>query len=150
MDNDEATKHETNDAVANQVDALVMPDYVSVVENTTFYSKTPHGVLRKLADFMEQRKDNRFFPFNHIETGHFNDGDVDDKDYCIASVHWRYIGDATIESISPGGNAPDLRHCAFDLDECTVTLAFDNEAQTRSFIEYHSSRNRVRVIDDEA
>jgi len=46
--------------------------------------------------------------------------------------------------------ADSLQHVAFDRDECTVTIAFDNEQQVMDFVASHSSRNRVRIVDDEA
>jgi|GEM_PF-2009950 len=42
-----------------------------------------------------------------------------------------------------------LKWCAKDLDECTVTLAFDTEDEVREFCAGHESRRRVlSYLDD--
>lgn len=43
----------------------------------------------------------------------------------------------------------ELKHCAFDRDECTVTLAFENEADVDRFLTSHAARSRVKVFQDE-
>lgn len=40
--------------------------------------------------------------------------------------------------------------CAFDRDECTVTLALDTEAQVNAFISGLLPKKRVRLMDDES
>ena len=36
--------------------------------------------------------------------------------------------------------------CAFDLDECTVTIALDTEAEVRSLVSSLRSRRRARLV----
>jgi hypothetical protein len=38
--------------------------------------------------------------------------------------------------------------CAYDLDECTVTIALDSEADVRSMVGRIPARNRAAVVDD--
>lgn len=45
---------------------------------------------------------------------------------------------------------PDAGICAYDLDECTITLALSNAAEVREAFRMLPDRHRMRVIPDSA
>lgn len=56
----------------------------------------------------------------------------------------------------PGVQGPDTPNaggsagiCAFDLDECTATIAFDTAAEMQAFISRLPGRKRIRVMKDD-
>lgn len=40
--------------------------------------------------------------------------------------------------------------CAYDLDECTVTLALDNELEVQTLVTALPAKRRVRLVGDAA
>lgn len=55
---------------------------------------------------------------------------------------------ASSANLTPPEVQAALQWCAFDLDECTATVAFDTEEETRAFIRSHIMRKRVHVLPE--
>ncbi len=55
---------------------------------------------------------------------------------------------ASSANLTPPEVPAALQWCAFDLDECTATVTFDTEEETRAFIRSHIMRKRVHVLPE--